>query len=34
MILDVLIWDVHTGQVHQARSEALYEFVKTLGGWI
>jgi len=29
-----LMWNRYTGQVHQVNREALYELVKTLGGWI
>ena len=29
-----LMWNVHTGQVHQADAGALYDFISKLGGWI
>jgi len=29
-----LMWNVHTGQVHQVGTKALYPLVSKLGGWI
>jgi len=29
-----LMWNVHTGQVHQENKEALYTLVSRMGGWI
>ena len=29
-----LMWNVHTGQVHQENREALYPLVSRFGGWI
>lgn len=34
MTVIALMWNVNTGQVHQANSEALYELISKLGGWI
>ncbi|MFH2110399.1 MAG: hypothetical protein ABIJ47_03950 [Candidatus Bathyarchaeota archaeon] len=29
-----LMWNVHTGQVHQVDTKALYPLISKLGGWI
>ena len=29
-----LMWDLNTGQVHQANKESLYDLISKLGGWI